>query len=324
MTKNAPGKSHREGMSLAELFRMFPDDETARKWIEKIVWPDGPHCPACGTTNVQTPINHKSMTHRCRECEGKPRFSVKTGTVMQSSKLGYQTWAIAAYLVTTSLKGVSSMKLHRDLKITQKSAWHLAHRLRKTYDAGLPLFSGPVEADETYVGGSRKNMRRSKRKELSGRGGVGKAIVAGIKDRETSKIAARVVPNAKASTLQGFVKAHTLPTAQVYTDDHGAYIGMPRAHQSVRHSAGEYVRGMAHTNGIESHWSGLKRAHKGTFHKFSHKHLHRYVSEFAGRHNDRDMDTIDQMTGIVSGMTGKRLRYRDLIADNGLDSGARS
>ena len=153
MAYKAPGKAHRNGLSLKRLFRMFPDDEAARKWIKNIVWPDGLRCPICDTDNVQSNIKHKSMTHRCRECEGKPRFSVKTGTVMQSSKLGYQTWAIAACLVTTNLKGVSSMKLHRDLEITQKSAWHLMHRLRKTYDLGFPCSpvlskrTGPTSAD---------------------------------------------------------------------------------------------------------------------------------------------------------------------------------
>ena len=237
--------------------------ETARKWIEGIVWPDGPHCPKYGSTNVQDGIKHRSMTHRCRECEGKPRFSVKTGTVMQSSKLGYQTWAIAAYLVTTNLKGVSSMKLHRDLEITQKSAWHLAHRLRKAFESGNPLFSGPVEADEVYIGGKRKNMPKKKRAELSGRGAVGKAAIVGTKDRDTNRVAARHVAGTDAPHVAGFVAEKTAPGATVYTDEASAYNVLDGwyDHESVNHSAGEYVRGMAHTNGIESFWSMLKRGH---------------------------------------------------------------
>ena len=156
MAHKAPGKSHREGISLKKLMAMFPDDEAARVWFEKRMWPDGPYCPRCGSFNVQAGIKHKTMTHRCRDCEGKPRFSLKTGNIMEGSKLGYQTWAIALYLVATNLKGVSSMKLRRDLEITQKSAWHLAHRIRKTFESGNPLFAGPVEADETYIGGKRK------------------------------------------------------------------------------------------------------------------------------------------------------------------------
>jgi len=323
MTRKAPGKSHREGISLTKLFKMFPDDQTARQWIEGIVWPEGPHCPHCGSLNVQCNIKHKSMTHRCRDCQGKPRFSVKTGTVMQSSKLGYQTWAIAAYLVTTGLKGVSSMKLHRDLEITQKSAWHLAHRLRRAYEAGNPIFLGPVEADETYVGGKEGNKRASK-KLKAGRGAVGKAAIAGVKDRATNKVKAKVVERTDASTLQGFVTEHTHKEATVYTDEAKAYVGIDRKHETVKHSVGEYVRDQAHTNGMESFWAGMKRGFNGVYHKMSPKHLDRYVSEFSGRHNARDLDTIDQMGGIVSGMIGKHLRYRDLIADNGLNSGARS
>ena len=160
MAHTAPGKSDREGISLTKLMRMFPDDAASRRWIEAQIWPGGPYCPHCGSVNVQHPIKHRSMTHRCRDCQNRPQFSLKTGTVMHGTKLGYQTWAIAIYLVTTNLKGVSSMKLHRDLEITQKSAWHLSHRLRKAFENGGPLFTGPVEADETYIGG--KCQRRSK------------------------------------------------------------------------------------------------------------------------------------------------------------------
>ncbi|MDE0239397.1 MAG: IS1595 family transposase [bacterium] len=327
MSKKAPGKANREGISLTKLIRMFPDDDTSRKWIESVVWPDGPYCPSCGTFNVQSGIKHKTMTHRCRECTGKPRFSVKTGTVMQSSKLGYQIWAIAAYLVTTNLKGVSSMKLHRDLEITQKSAWHLAHRLRKAYEAGHGLFNGPVEADESHWGGKRRNMSNAKRKELkdTGRGTVGKTAVAGVKDRETNKVVARVVESVDKPTLQGFVRAHAKPGATLYTDESGSYAGMPEYHhEAVNHSVSEFVRDMASTNGMESFWSMVRRGHHGTFHKFSPKHLDRYVAEFSGRHNVRSQDTIEQMGELTAGMIGKRLRYKDLIADNGLDSGARS
>lgn len=120
------------------------------------------------------------------------------------------------------------------------------------------------------------------------------------------------------------VESYTIPTAQVYTDEGTSYVGMDRTHETINHSAREYVRDMAHTNGIESHWATLKRAHKGVFHKFSIKHLHRYVDEFSGRHNARNSDTIDQMQGVVAGMVGKRLTYDQLIADNGLPSGART
>ena len=155
---------------------------------------------------------------------------------MQGSNLGYQTWAIAIYLVTTNLKGVAAMKLHRDLEISYKSAWHLAHRLRKAFeDDGNPLFTGPVEADEAYLGGKRKNMPKKKRAALTGRGAVGKTIVVGTKDRESNKVAARVVENTEKPTLQGFIGEKTAPGAKVFTDESKSYIGMDFEHESVNH-----------------------------------------------------------------------------------------
>ena len=317
------GKSDRNGISIIQLFQRFPDDATAEAWFVNRRWPNGIECPHCGSKNVQTGAKHKSMPYRCRSKECAKRFSAKTGTVMESSKLGFQVWMIATYLLSTSLKSVSSMKLHRDMNINQRSAWFLAHRLRVALAEENPAFAGPVEADETYVGGRERN-KHAKDRLKAGRGGVGKAIVLGAKDRETNHVAAKGVPDTKAKTLQSFVEERTEPTAQVYTDDASAYVGIKRRHESVRHSAGQYVRGDVHTNGMESFWSMLKRAHKGTFHKFSKKHMHRYVDEFVTRHNLREGDTICIMAAIANGGVGKRLRYKELIADNGLPSGARS
>ena len=325
MRKKAAGKAHRQGISLPELFKRWPSDEAAEAWFVSRRWPDGVHCPHCGSVNVQSGAKHKSMPYRCREKECGKRFSAKTGTVMEGSKLGFQVWMIATYLLSTSLKSVSSMKLHRDLSINQRSAWFLAHRLRVALSEREGPFEGPLEADETYMGGRRANMPKAKRKGLTGRGAVGKTAVAGVKDRATNRVAAKVVPSTDGKTLQGFVRDHAGEDAVIYTDEHGGYRGLAAdfEHEAVNHSVGEYVRGMAHTQGIESFWSMLKRAHKGTFHKMSAKHLDRYVQEFAGRHNVRDADTIDIMATFAAGAVGKRLRYRELIADNGLSSAAR-
>ncbi|MDE0629632.1 MAG: IS1595 family transposase [Bryobacterales bacterium] len=320
-----PGKNHRNGISLVQFVRRFPTDAAAEKWFIEQRWPDGVNCPFCGSFNVQVGCKH-AMPYRCREkaC-GRRRFSTKSRSVMEGSKLGYQDWLVAMFIVSTSLKSVSSMKLHRDLGVTQKTAWFLAHRIRDALsESGKATFAGPVEVDETYMGGKRRNMSNSKRKTQTGRGPVGKTAVVGAKDRESNQVAAKVVTSTDRDTLQGFVKDHAADDATVYTDEAKAYKTLPFNHDSVKHSLKEYVKGDVHTNGIESLWSMLKRAHKGTFHKMSPKHLDRYVQEFAGRHNVREHDTIDQLASMRDGMDHKRLRYRDLIRDNGLESGARA
>ena len=314
MATKAPGKPYREGLSLIKLFKMFPDDETARKWYEKQVWPQGPFCPKCGIFNVQCNIKHTSMTHRCRECPGKPRFSLRTGTVLQSSKLDYRTWVIAIYLFATGIKGTSSMKLHRDLEITYKSAWHLAHRLRKAYQTETPKFNGPVEVDEAFFGGLEGNKHASKKAHPGG-GVGGKVAVVGIMDQDTGQIHAEVTPSIGSADLQGFVHKHTTDGVTVYTDDHKAYSNMQGVkHEKVKHSVGEYVNDQATVNGAESFWALMKRGYHGIYHHWSAKYIERYIDEFEGRYNTRPLDTIDQMRLIAMGMAGKRLKYNDMVA----------
>lgn len=313
MAHKAPGKAYREGVSLVQLNRMFPDDAAAEEWFRSRWWPDGPFCPHCGTTNVQEDIKHPTMTHRCRECPKRPMFSLKTGTLMEGSKLGYQKWAVAIYLMTTNLKGVSSMRLRRELEVSQKTAWHLAHRIREAWKTDKPAFAGPVEVDETFVGG-RESNKHAKKKLRLGRGGIGKTIVVGAKDRATNRVTAEIVPDTTRATLHGFVGSHAAPGATVYTDEAGGYRNMPFDHETVCHGVGEYVRNQAHVNGMESFWALLKRGYHGTHHHMSPKHLDRYVTEYSGRHNDREADTIDQMRHIAQGMVGKRLKYEDLTA----------
>ena len=167
-------------------------------------------------------------------------------------------------------------------------------------------------------------MSLAKRKTLKGRGAVGKTAVIGVKDRDSGEVRAEVIENTDGESIKGFVREHVEPGATLYTDEARVYRGLPEYdHEAVNHSVGEYVDGMAHTNGIESFWSMLKRAHKGTFHKISPKHLDRYVSEFAGKHNHRDSDTLVQMRDTVARLVGRRLLLRDLTACNGLSNAGR-
>ncbi len=173
-----PGKSYRNGITLIELAQMFPGEAVARNWFEEQRWPGKSYiCPHCGSSEVAIIESCKPMPFRCRTC--RKHFSVKTGTVMEKSKVSLQKWAFAIYLCVTSLKGVSSMKLHRDLGVTQKTAWLMSHRIREAFSEPQELFSGPVEIDETYIGGKRRNMSNANRRTLkdTGRGPVGKDAV---------------------------------------------------------------------------------------------------------------------------------------------------
>lgn len=314
MSGKGPGRHYREGITLVDLCDMFPDDDAAEQWFEKNIWGDKHEereCPKCGCPDTYD-APHKTMRYRCRQC--LRYFSVKVGTVMESSKLGYRKWAIAVYQFATNVKGISSMKLHRDLGIGQKAAWFMVHRLRESWKqlAGVDQMEGPVEVDEVYLGGLEKNKHASKRVARR-QGGAGKQAVVGIKDRLTGIIRAVPVPETTQARLTDFIHKHIKPGAKIYTDDNVSYRGLPN-HESVNHSAGEYVRDQVHINGMESFWALLRRGYNGIFHHLSKKHLHRYVNEFAGRLHARVMNTIDMMREMARGMVGKRLTYEQLIA----------
>lgn len=312
-------KSDGGKVSIIEAVNRFGNDESAQEWLIETRWPNGVKCPACGNEDVAERKRRRNLREwRCKDRKTCSKiFTVKTDTVMHNSRLPLSKWAMAYFLCVTNLKGVSSNKLKNDLKIRQATAWHLVHRIRKSMETEGFEFAGPVEVDETYMGGKRKNRPKHVREQESGRGAVGKAIVVGMKDRESNQVSVQVVESTDRATLQSFVRERTSEDAVVFTDEHPSYSGMRRVHGTVRHKDSEYVKQffdlLAHTNGIESLWSMLKRGYVGVFHHMSAKHLDKYVVEFATRHNLRGMDTVDQMEFLVANGEGKSLPYAELI-----------
>lgn len=220
MTHKTPGKQYRKGITIAGLIKRFPDDKTAEEWIVNNRWPNVVRCPHCDSDNVKEGAAHPTMPFRCNSC--KKQFSVKTGTVMHGSKVGYQNWVIALHLVTTSLKGVSSMKLHRDLGVSLKTAWHMLNRIRESYDDTNALFDGEVEVAQAHFGGLEANKHGNKKLD-AGRGVVGKPTVVGMKNRDRNQIKAQFIESEDKPRLQGFFSENTTPDTVVFTDKARAY-----------------------------------------------------------------------------------------------------
>jgi transposase-like protein len=304
-------------ISAYEFLKTFPDERSARLYIEERRWHGSPVCPHCSEVRrIQT--RKAEGYFRCLAC--KTDFTVRTGTIFERSHVPLDKWLYAIYLLVTSRKGVSSLQLSKEIGVTQKTAWFMLQRLREACgndkDAGgdaWGMLLGIVEADETYIGGKEMNKHESE-KLKAGRGTVGKTPVIGMRSRGGA-VKAAVLTGTNAQSIKTAVRNVVKPGAVLCTDEHAAYRGMPEyEHHVVNHSAKEFVDGMAHTNGIESVWAVLKRGFYGVYHQFSAKHLQRYVDEFAYRLNEGNcrVHTLDRIDALIRKTNGVRLTYANL------------
>lgn len=304
--------------TLTEAIRYFADEDRCIEYVASRRWPTGDvRCPYCDSGAVIYLKNQRRW--KCGTDHPRRQFSVKVGTIFEDSPLSLTKWLPAVWLVTNCKNGVSSLELHRALKVTQKTAWFMLHRIRFAMQRGSLMMmggSGPVEADETFIGGLARNMHKADRKrKIKGTGGSGKQIVMGLLDRDTRKVHIQHVPSTKAESLQTIIKKHVAPGSELHTDEWVGYNGIEKdyLHKVINH-AEEYVRGNVHTNGIENFWSLLKRGLKGTYISVEPFHLFRYLDEQAFRYNERKHEDGDggRFDEVLGSVAGRRLTYKEL------------
>jgi transposase-like protein len=305
--------------TLQEAIVYFSDFANCQKFVAELRWADGKvRCPSCGSEKVTYLAN--ARVWKCYEEHAKAKFSLKVGTIMEDSALAIDKWLTAMWLIVNCKNGISSCEIARDLGITQKSAWHMAHRIRYALHHGsFEKLSGHVEVDETFIGGKARNMHvAQRRRRITGTGTKDKTAVMGILERG-GKVRTVVVPNRKKHALQTEVRKHVEAGAALYTDALLSYDGLAGdyAHQVVDHAV-EYVSGPCHTNGLENFWSLLKRGISGTYVSVEPFHLFRYLDEQAYRFNNRkDMNDFDRFKLAASQIVGKRLTWNEVTGRAG-------
>lgn len=305
-----------ENLTLDQIMRHFGTDEAAREYLEAVRWPNGPVCPHCGNDDSAGiyPIKAnpakkvRAGLRECKACGGQ--FTVTVGTIFEDSKIPLRKWLIGWYMLCSSKKGISALQMQRMLELgSYRTAWFMMHRIR--YALRDPIFSdklggggGTVEADETYVGGKVKGMGRAYKGN--------KTPVVALVERG-GRVRSRAVTKVTGKTLKKVLDDHLDPSAHLMTDDFAGYRKPGRSfasHQSVNHSAGEYVRGDAHTNTVEGYFSLFKRGVNGTFHHIGAHYMDQYLAEFDFRYNHREVTDGERTIAALKKSSGKRLMLR--------------
>jgi transposase-like protein len=301
----------RSTISTFQLFSLYPDAESARKYLEFRLWKDGTICPKCKAK--ERIGKRKDGFYRCHTC--KLDFTVRTGTIFERSHVPLHKWVYAMYLLVTARKGISSLQLGKEIGITQKSAWFVLQRLREACSGDLTMLRGIVEVDETFIGGKEKNRHFCKR--LNFEGAAGKTAVVALRERG-GRTKAMPVETVSYITIGNAVRGNVESGATIHSDESRAYFNLRKDynHASVNHSKSEYSLKGVTTNSVESVFAVLKRGLHGVYHHASPKHIKRYVDEFTWRLNDGNVKrhSLQRLDSFVDAVAGKRITYNQLTA----------